>query len=153
MQSLPVLSLISLITLCLTSLLGLVQAARVSNTILHYEPCSSLVHILHVGRCEQQAQVEHHYQRQTVQNDKDIGPLIPLWTENDIDQCTNDQGLVIYFSTLGPGYRVEARPRHEKFMILGKMQVFEPTAERVKCQMSNVKFVTDRFGGVSFGIG
>ena len=98
---------------------------------------------------------------ETVQNDKDIDPAIPLlWTENDVDQFANDRGLVISFSTLGPGYRAVARAKHDESMILGyvegfirpagkilhldKMQVFQPMAQCVKRQIPN----SLDFGGV-----
>lgn len=161
MQSLPLSSLISLITLCLTSLLGLVQAAWVSNTIRNsyrYSPISSTS--THPPCWTTRTSLSA-----TVQNDKDIDPPIPLWTDNDVDEFANDRGLVISFSTLGPGYRAVARAKHDESMILGyvegfirpagkilhldKMQVFQPMAQRVKRQIPN----SLDFGGVSFGLG
>ena len=88
-----------------------------------------------------------------------------LWTNSDIDKFAEDRGVVLSFSTLGPGYRAVARALHDESMILGyvegfvrpagqilhldKMQVFKPVVEKVKAQVP----CSLDFGGVSFGIG
>lgn len=101
----------------------------------------------------------------TVQGNEIQADVPLLWTENDVDQFAEDRGVVISFSTLGPGYRAVARAKHDETMILGyvegfirpagqilhldKMEVFQPMVERVKRQVPD----SLNFGGISFGIG
>jgi len=89
----------------------------------------------------------------------------PLWTAEDIDIFADSRGVVISFTTLGPGYRAVARAKHDESTILGyvegflrpsgqilhldKMEVFQPMMERVKRQVPD----SLDFGGVSFGLG
>lgn len=140
--------------LCLTSLLGLVQAAWVSDTIRHSSPTTA-----HSRWGTTTTSVSA-----TVQ-DKDLDPFVAMWTDDDVDQFANDRGMVISFSTLGPGYRAVARAKQDEMMILGyvegffrpggkilhldKMEVFQPMVQRVKRQQPD----SLNFGGVSFGIG
>lgn len=89
----------------------------------------------------------------------------PSWTTQDIDDFADSRGVIISFTTLGPGYRAVARAKHDESMILGyvegflrpsgnilhldKMQVFKPMTEKVKRQVPG----SLDFGGVSFGLG
>lgn len=88
-----------------------------------------------------------------------------LWTERNIDELADNRGVVISFSTLGPGFRAVARAKHDESMILGyvegfvrpagevlhldKMEVFQKMVDKVKAQVPG----SLDFGGVSFAIG
>jgi len=90
---------------------------------------------------------------------------IPLWTEDEIDTFAKERGMIVTFSTLGPGYRAVARAIHDESIILGyvegfvrptgqilhldKMQIFQPVVNRMKENYPE----TLNFQGVSFGIG
>jgi hypothetical protein len=92
-------------------------------------------------------------------------PQSPLWTADDVEQYAEERGVIISFTTLGPGYRAVARAKHDESMILGyvegfvrptgnilhldKMEVFKPMVERVKRQQPD----SLDFGGISFAIG
>ena len=90
----------------------------------------------------------------------------PLWTMEDLERYSEETaGVVISFTTLGPGYRAVARAKHDESLILGyvegfvrpagqilhldKMEVFKPMVEKAKKQAPD----SFDFGGISFGVG
>ena len=89
----------------------------------------------------------------------------PPWTVDELEEYADKTGVVISFTTLGPGYRAVARAKHDESLILGyvegfvrpagnilhldKMEVFKPVVEKAKKQQPDLF----DFGGVSFGVG
>ena len=87
------------------------------------------------------------------------------WTLEDLEQFSDDSGIVISFSTLGPGYRAVARAKHDESLIMGyvegfvrpagqilhldKMEVFKKIVDNAKRQAPG----TMDLGGISFGVG
>ena len=92
----------------------------------------------------------------------------PLWTLDELDDFASDQGVVVSFTTLGPGYRAVARSKTDESLILGyvegfvrpagqilhldKMEVFQPQLKKAKAQANEEDGYFD-FGGISFGVG
>mmetsp|Transcript_20908 Transcript_20908/g.49277 ORF Transcript_20908/g.49277 Transcript_20908/m.49277 type:complete len:324 (-) Transcript_20908:145-1116(-) len=91
-----------------------------------------------------------------------------LWTLQELEEFAagDEIGVVISFTTLGPGYRAVARAKHDESIILGyvegflrptqpellhldKMEVFQPVVERVQ----RAKPGSLNFGGISIGLG
>jgi hypothetical protein len=99
-----------------------------------------------------------------------IVPVDP-WTMEDLEDYTEQIGVVLTWSTLGPGYRVVARAAYNESMILGyvegfirpsgrilhldKMEIFQPMINKVRDQAppSSSSSSPLSFGGVSFGLG
>ena len=90
----------------------------------------------------------------------------PLWTLEELEEYSEEiAGVIISFTTLGPGYRAVARAKHDESLILGyvegfvrpagqilhldKMEVFKPIVEKAKKQAPD----SFDFGGISFGVG
>lgn len=90
----------------------------------------------------------------------------PLWTVEELEKYSAETtGVVISFSTVGPGYRAVARAKHDESLILGyvegfvrpsgqilhldKMEIFKPQVEKAKRQAPD----SFDFGGISFGVG
>jgi hypothetical protein len=89
----------------------------------------------------------------------------PLWTVENLEDYCDKTGVVVSFTTMGPGYRAVARAKHDETMVLGyvegflrpggailhldKMEVFKPVVKKAKQQRPELF----DFGGVSFGIG
>lgn len=87
------------------------------------------------------------------------------WTLQQLEEYADKTGVVISFTTLGPGYRAVARAKHDESLILGyvegfvrpsgtilhldKMEVFQPILKKAKYQMPE----SFDFGGISFGVG
>ncbi len=140
-------SISSHIFICL-SLSGLVQAAWVKNV-----------------RTQSRTMRNHKIAVLATVEENQMEAPFALWTEKEVDQFAEERGVVISFSTLGPGYRAVARAKHDETIILGyvegfvrpagqilhldKMEVFKPVVERVKRQVPE----SLNFGGISFGVG
>jgi hypothetical protein len=90
----------------------------------------------------------------------------PLWTLEELEEYSEQTvGVVISFTTWGPGYRAVARAKHDESLILGymegfvrpvgqilhldKMEVFKPMVKKAKRQAPDAF----NFGGISFGVG
>jgi len=87
------------------------------------------------------------------------------WTLSDIEDYADQQGVVLSFTTLGPGYRAVARAKQDESLVLGyvegflrpagnilhldKMEAFQPQLKKAR------KLDADGFdfGGISFGVG
>jgi hypothetical protein len=88
-----------------------------------------------------------------------------LWTVEELESYSQDKGVVISFTTMGPGYRAVARAKHDESLILGyvegfvrptgrilhldKMEVYKPMVQKAKRQVPDAF----DFGGISFGVG
>jgi hypothetical protein len=95
----------------------------------------------------------------------DAAEIKPLWTVEDLEDYCDKTGVVMSFTTMGPGYRAVARAKHDETLILGyvegflrpggailhldKMEVFKPVVKKAKQQRPELF----DFGGISFGIG
>ena len=118
------------------------------------------------------AVVSQYTQHHTLRSHSDSDTIEPTpanrnlpWTYDDVMTFADQSGVILSLSTLGPGYRVVARAKHDESMILGyvegflrpsgtilhldKMQVFQPMVEKAKRQQPNIL----DFGGVSFALG
>ena len=87
-----------------------------------------------------------------------------LWTLDELEEHVSKAGIVISFTTFGPGYRAVARAKHNETLIMGyvegfvrpageilhldKMEVFKQMVKRARNEEPSIDF-----GGVSFAIG
>lgn len=90
--------------------------------------------------------------------------LLP-WTDEQLDDYAESVGVVLTWSTLGPGYRAVARAAHNESMVLGyvegfirpagqilhldKMEIFQPQLQKAREQNPG----SLQFGGVGIGLG
>jgi hypothetical protein len=144
---------VSLKLIVWTSLFGLVRAAWVGSPSLQS------------GASTTNGRNHRTVLSATIGDNEVIKAQRPLWTANEVEQYAEERGVVISFTTFGPGYRAVARAKHDESMILGyvegfvrpvgqilhldKMEVFKPMVERVKRQKPD----SLDFGGISFGLG
>eukprot|EP00536_Pseudo-nitzschia_multiseries_P004822 jgi/Psemu1/253971/estExt_Genewise1Plus.C_840027 len=108
------------------------------------------------------------YRTKATAKSEDSAASQDLWTLQQLEEfaARDDVGVVISFTTLGPGYRAVARAKHDDSIILGyvegflrptqpellhldKMEIFQPVMERVQ----RAKPGSLNFGGVSIGLG
>jgi hypothetical protein len=89
----------------------------------------------------------------------------PSWTMENLEDYAERTGVIVSFTTMGPGYRAVARAKHDESLILGyvegfvrpagqilhldKMEIFKPAVQKAKQQVPNAF----DFGGISFGVG
>lgn len=148
---------ISLKLIVCSSLFGLISAAWVGSPLLSLQRgvSTTTARSLHRTLLSATPTIE----------DSETKAQQPLWTANDVAQFAEERGVIISFTTLGPGYRAVARAKHDESMILGyvegfirpagqilhldKMEVFKKMVERVKAQKPDAL----NFGGISFAIG
>lgn len=87
------------------------------------------------------------------------------WTVEELEDYCDRLGVVVSFTTFGPGYRAVARAKYDETLILGyvegflrpagailhldKMEVFQPMLQRVRRKEPQ----SFDFGGISFGLG
>jgi hypothetical protein len=111
----------------------------------------------------QQYHREHHALR--VSTDDASETKQPFWTMENLEDYAERTGIIISFTTMGPGYRAVARAKHDESLILGyvegfvrpagqilhldKMEIFKPAVQKAKQQVPNAF----DFGGISFGVG
>jgi hypothetical protein len=97
-------------------------------------------------------------------NNEQQPALSLLWTVDQLEDYSAQTGVVISFTTFGPGYRAVARAKHDETLVLGyvegfvrptgrilhmdKMEVYQPMLEKAKRQVPDAF----DFGGISFGI-
>lgn len=104
-------------------------------------------------------------------NSISVSPPPSLWTMEQLDEYAKEVGVVLSFSTLGPGYRSVARAAHDETLILGyvegfirpsgkilhldKMEVFQPIMDRARRTLPSTSSSSSlfNFGGISFGVG
>jgi hypothetical protein len=88
----------------------------------------------------------------------------PLWSIEELEEQALKSGIVISFTTLGPGYRAVARAKHNETLIMGyvegfvrpsgdilhldKMEVFKKMVKRARNEEPTMDF-----GGVSQAVG
>jgi hypothetical protein len=60
----------------------------------------------------------------TTTTTKSASSTAQLWTLEDLERYADDVGVVISWSTLGPGYRAVARAAHNESLILGYVEGF-----------------------------
>jgi hypothetical protein len=91
--------------------------------------------------------------------------IIP-WTMEELEDYTKEVGVVLTWSTLGPGYRVVARASYDESLILGyvegfirpsgrilhldKMEIFQPMIKKARNESPSEIL---NFGGIGFGLG
>jgi len=94
-----------------------------------------------------------------------ITPDTNPWTMEDLDDYASKVGVVLSWSTLGPGYRAVARAAHNESLVLGyvegfvrpsgqilhldKMEIFQPMIQKARTEQPE----SLDFGGVGFGLG
>jgi hypothetical protein len=87
------------------------------------------------------------------------------WTMDQLDDYANSVGVVLTWSTLGPGYRAVARAAHNDSIILGyvegfvrpsgrilhldKMEIFQPQLKKARAENPG----SLNFGGINIGLG
>jgi hypothetical protein len=87
-----------------------------------------------------------------------------LWTMEELEEQVSKVGVIISWSTFGPGYRAVARAKHNESLVIGyvegfvrpageilhldKMEVYKPMVKRARREAPSMDF-----GGVSFAIG
>eukprot|EP00532_Pseudo-nitzschia_australis_P010133 CAMPEP_0168234466 /NCGR_PEP_ID=MMETSP0140_2-20121125/18278_1 /TAXON_ID=44445 /ORGANISM="Pseudo-nitzschia australis, Strain 10249 10 AB" /LENGTH=279 /DNA_ID=CAMNT_0008167255 /DNA_START=326 /DNA_END=1166 /DNA_ORIENTATION=- len=108
------------------------------------------------------------YQTRATADDDAAVATSNFWTLQELeDYAASDTiGVVISFTTFGPGYRAVARAKHDESIVLGyvegflrptqpellhvdKMEIFQPKLQRVR----RARPGTLNFGGVSIGLG
>ena len=95
----------------------------------------------------------------------DVGPrYFKCFSLEELESHVDRAGIIISFTTLGPGFRAVARARHNETLIIGyvegfvrpsgqilhldKMEVFKSMVKRAREEEPDIDF-----GGVSFAIG
>lgn len=78
---------------------------------------------------------------------------VEVWTEDQINEFANNQGIILSLTTLGPGYRAICRAQHNTSLILGyvegftrgnilhmdKMEVYEPLVARARAENPQIQ--------------
>lgn len=101
----------------------------------------------------------------TIDDDLTTTTHTNLWTLDDLEDYAQDVGVVISWSTLGPGYRAVARAAHNESVILGyvegfvrpsgqiqhldKMELFSKQIKRARTEAPG----SLDFAGVGIGLG
>lgn len=87
-----------------------------------------------------------------------------MWTMEELEEQASNSGVVITWSTFGPGFRAVARAKHNETLVMGyvegfvrpageilhldKMEVWKPMVKKARNEAPSMDF-----GGVSFAIG